>query len=293
MRRLGRWLAYAVAAIASLALLALAVLWSATNRVMARHYARSPEAVRARLASDAVREGGRLAHVLGCQHCHGEGLQGRLFFDEPHVARLYAPNLTLLAREASDEQLAQAIRQGVLHDGRGGFAMPSQAFVALTDEELGEVLGFIRSLPVAGERTPPLDVGLLGRIGIATGEFEPAPVMVARARRATAFEAGAAFAAGRHTALVACSECHGPELAGSPSRGDVHSPPDLTLATGYPAETFRGFLRSGRAIGDRELSLMSETARARFTYLTDAEIDGLYAYLAARAAASTPMPGGR
>ena len=31
---------------------------------------------------------------------------------------LYAPNLTLVAAKATDEQLDQAIRQGIGHDGR-------------------------------------------------------------------------------------------------------------------------------------------------------------------------------
>jgi mono/diheme cytochrome c family protein len=285
MRRLARVMAFAVAGVAGVALLAVAFIWVAAERALARTYARSPEAVRATLAPERVREGERLARVLGCQHCHGEGLRGRLFFDEPNVARLYAPNLTLAARDASDEQLAQAIRQGVRLDGRGEFAMPSQMFAALTDDELSSVLGYLRSLPAAGERTPAARVGLLGRIGIVTGQFEPAPTMVAKARAARPFAPGSALAAGRHTALIACSECHGPDLAGSPSGGHGQSPPDLTVSTGYPPETFRAFLRSGKAIGDRELELMSETARARFQHLTNQEIDGLYAYLKARAEA--------
>jgi mono/diheme cytochrome c family protein len=283
MRKLVRWAVRAVLALVVLSLAAAAFVWLSAGRVVARTWPRGPETVRAATSPDRVAEGARLARVLGCVHCHGEGLRGTRFFDEPNVARLYAPNLTLSAGSASDERLAQAIRQGVLLDGRGAFAMPSDMFATLTDDELGSLLGYLRSLPAGGERTPPLSVGLLGRIGIVTRQFEPAPEIVARARRAEPFDAGKAYATGRHIARIACSECHGADLGGAPPRGDVNATPDLSLATGYPLETFRSFLRTGVAIGERQLPLMSETARARFSRLTDAEIDELYAYLKARA----------
>lgn len=285
MRKLVRVVAWAGTGVVALAVVAGAFFFLAAERILARPYGRSPEGVRASLAPERVHEGERLARVLGCAHCHGEGLRGRLFFDQPNVARLYAPNLTLAAAGASDERLAQAIRQGVRLDGRGAFGMPSEMYSALTDDELSALLGYLRSLPAGGERTPARSVGLLGRVGIVTGQFEPAPVRVAQARAARPFDAGPALAAGRHLAAIACSECHGPDLAGAPSHGHGQSPPDLTISTGYPPETFRAFLRTGKAIGDRELELMSETARARFRHLTDREIDELFAYLEARAAA--------
>lgn len=283
MRKLVRFIGWTVAAVAGLLAVAIAFVWLSAGRVLARGFARAPETVRASVEPGRIAEGERLSRVLGCAHCHGPDLRGRLFFDEPNVARLYAPNLTLAAGQASDEQLAQAIRQGVRLDGRGAFGMPSEMFSALTDDELSALIGYLRSLPRGGERTPTARVFLLGRIGIVTGQFEPAPVMVAKARARQPLDAGAAVAAGRHTAMIACSECHGRDLTGSPDRGHIKSPPDLAIATGYPPETFREFLRTGNAIGQRELPLMSETSRARFRHLTDTEIDSLYAYLKARA----------
>jgi len=293
MRKLVRRTGRAVLALFVLSLAALGFVWFSAGRVLARTWPRSPETVRAARSPGQVAEGERLAHVLGCVHCHGEGLRGARFFDEPLVARLYAPNLTLAAGGASDERLAQAIRQGVLLDGRGAFAMPSEMFATLTDDELAALLGYLRSLPASAERTPPASVGLLGRVGIVTRQFEPAPAAVARARGVEPFDAGPGLAAGRHLAQVACSECHGADLGGAPPRGDVKATPDLSLSTGYPLESFRSFLRTGVAIGDRQLPLMSETARARFSRLTDAEIDELYAYLKARAEAPVRAAAGR
>jgi hypothetical protein len=60
--------------------------------------------------------------------------------------------------------------------------------------------------------------------------------------------------------------------------------PDLRIAAAYSAEDFTRLLRTGQALGGRELSLMSRVARSRFRHLTDGEIHDLRSYLLARAA---------
>jgi hypothetical protein len=43
-------------------------------------------------------------------------------------------------------------------------------------------------------------------------------------------------------------------------------------------------MRQGKALGNRELPLMSQVARSRFRHFTDQELRNLYTYLVARAA---------
>ena len=44
----------------------------------------------------SVEEGRRLATVHGCVHdCHGKEGEGRVMFDDPKIAQLVAPNLTV------------------------------------------------------------------------------------------------------------------------------------------------------------------------------------------------------
>jgi hypothetical protein len=42
-------------------------------------------------------------------------------------------------------------------------------------------------------------------------------------------------------------------------------------------------MRTGVATGERQVGLMSQVARGRFVHFTDAEVDAIYDYLAARA----------
>ena len=91
-------------------------------------------------------------------------------------------------------------------------------------------------------------------------------------------------AEGAYLARTACAECHGVQLAGSDFA------PDLRIAKGYTREQFAHFFQTGEALGGRDLPLMSEVARNRFSHFTDEEEDALYAYLMARAAADQGAP---
>jgi cytochrome c553 len=284
MRKVGTWLLRIVVGLAGLAVLAWGVVWGWSEAIVARNYAATAESVRAATSPQQIMAGKRLAAVFGCPGCHGPGLQGTLFVDEPNVARIHAPNLTLAAQRLDDGQLAQSIRQGLRPDGRALFAMPSEMYVHLRDDELAAVLGYLRSLPEGGATTPPIEWRILARVALVARELEPAPALVAKARIERPPGADG-HAKGRHTALTACSECHGSDLGGLPGPFGSPGTPDLAIAATYDADAFRRLMRTGIARGDRELGLMSEVARDRFSQLTEGEVVELHAYLKARAEA--------
>ena len=272
---------YGLAALLGLVLLAALGVYIASERLLhapaqatASHLAPPTSAQRA----DARRQ----LQVLGCTNCHGAQLRGRLFFDEPGVAKLHAPNLTRIASTASDADLDRAIRQGIGHNGKALFVMPSQQFQYLSDAETSALIAAIRSFPVGGEDSPPLQVGPLGRIGVVTGKFQTAPAMMAAYRAERLPDLGPQLAHARHLVETGCTECHGPALHGKEVKPGTVSP-DLAVALAYDPAQFRALLRTGTAVGDRPLTLMAEVARNDFSALTDAEIDGIHAYLVARA----------
>jgi cytochrome c553 len=284
------WISRIIVGLVGLALIAWGVIWGWSEAIVSRTYAATAETVRAAGSPQQIAVGKRLAAVFGCPDCHGAGLQGDVFVDMRYVARVHAPNLTLVAQQLSDAQLAQSIRQGVRSDDRALFAMPSEMYVHLRDDELAAVLGYLRSLPAGGAVMPPIEWRAVGRVALVAGEFEPAPVLVAKARIKRPPDAGE-HARGRHTALTACSECHGPDLGGRPGPFGASGTPDLAIATAYDVDAFRRLMRTGIARGDRELGLMSAVARSRFSQLSDDEVDALHAYLKARAEAAGKRTG--
>jgi mono/diheme cytochrome c family protein len=281
MRKALRWVGIGLGAVVTLLLAAALVVFAWSELILHKTYSVAAETLPVPAAAESA-EAPRLARVLGCISCHGEGLKGKLMFDAPGVARVYAPNVTDVAAKASDQQLAAAIRQGIGHDGRALFIMPSAMFSRLTDRETAALVGWIRTLPRADGQTRGLSAGPMGRLGLVLGWFRPVPDVVAEYRTQVPIPLGGEHEPARHLAASACAECHGPALMGG-SAGPDDKAPDLRVAVGYDPAQFRELLRNGRPPTGRDLGLMTTVAKNDFRHLTDAEIDALYAYLAARA----------
>jgi mono/diheme cytochrome c family protein len=280
MKRVLRWLRNAVIGLIGLALAAVAVIYAMSEVKLRRSYDARGTSVAIPADSASIAEGERLARIRGCPGCHESSLEGGMFVDEPMIARVAAPNLTTAVRAYSDAQLEGIIRHGVRPDGRSVLAMPSDMFRLLDDADLGKILAYLHSAPEVPGQARMVKPGPLGRLGIALGKFNPAAEDVRRVEMLSdSFPAaGSPVARGAYLARTVCTECHGATLSGF--AGDT---PDLRIAVGYSREQFVRFMRTGVALGERELGLMSDVARGRFTHFTDEEIEALYAYLLSRA----------
>lgn len=292
MKRVLRWIFYIVAALAVVALVFVAWVWFASARVLGRaHEARLETLAQPTAAQLADAE--RQSRILGCHSCHGEGMRGRMMFEAPNVVRMWAPNIPELAARASDQQLARAIRQGIGHDGRALFAMPSPLYQRLSDREVTAMIAYIRRLPPAGDATPGIEWGPIGRFALAIGSFPSAVDRMEEFRRRQPFDLGPAYAPGRRLVSIQCADCHGPDLSGAEPIPDVFSP-GLDVAAAYSPEQFRALMRTGVAPHGRDLGMMREAALQDLRHYSDAEIGQIHAYLVARAArVQDPPPGPR
>lgn len=276
-QKIVRWGAWLLGGLAGLALLAASGIYIASELVMRRTYpgvAGIP--VAALQDSTAVAAGARLVQIYGCPGCHAEQLQGQVFFDEPRVARLVAPNLTRAAQQYSDAELERIIRHGIRPTGRSVIAMPSDAFAGLSDASLARILAYLRTRPVEEGPGPSLHLGPLGRLGVATGKFKTAAMLIPPGAPAPpAAPPTDSVALGSYLAHTACAECHGTDLRGDASLGSVN----LAVVSGYSADEFVRLLQTGVPKGGRQLGLMAEVAQRRFVALNSTEVAALYAYL--------------
>jgi cytochrome c553 len=281
MRIALRWAGYVIAGLLLLILLAVAYVWIASTRMLtAGTEGRSEHLIPMQQAS--VEQGNHLLLTRACAECHGPDLRGSKFLDDPKIATIYAPNLTLIARQASDQQLARAIRQGISHDGRPLLIMPSESYQNLTDAETAALIKSIRAAPAGGQQTPPPRVGPLGRVGLAMGKFKTAPKFVEEYAASQAADLGPQYAAGRHIAVTVCSGCHGSSLSGREAEPGTMAP-DLTIMGAYDLPAFTRLMRTGLPPSRRELKMMTGVSRKAFSHFTDAEIAALHAYLVERA----------
>ena len=277
MRTWLRRAAVALAVLASLVVAAAAVVWVRSEWVVNQRHSVPPTMVRIPTDPASIGEGRRLARVYGClDGCHGKDGDGTLFFDQPMIARLVAPNLTTAVRQYSEPELVTIIRQGVRPDGRSLFVMPSQSFVHLTDDDVGRIVAYLRTLPPLQGPAPSLSLGPVGRLGVAIGKFRMAAQLIQDEKPAPEAR-GAIAERGRYLASSICSECHGPDFAGAETPDFVA--PALGVVAAYQPEDFRRLMRVGEPIGGRTLGIMRVRSQKGFSHLTDAEIDALYEYL--------------
>ena len=277
MQTLLKWITRSVIALVLLMVLLAAGVF-ARSAMLRRHVWDVPSRAIAVPPADAaaIAEGGRLARIMGCHDCHGEHLDGRVFFSEPHVADLIAPNLSRLVPAYSDAELARAIRHGIRRDGTGMFAMPSASFFYLSDEDLGRLIAHLRRQPRRDGEERTTSIGPIGHVGVATGKFQTVPATMDHgATREAPSPLSAVAARGQYLARIACSECHGLTFSGGL---DGKAPP-LLIAAAYSDDAFRKLLRAGESLGKRDLYLMDDVARHRFAQFTDDEVTALHTFV--------------
>ena len=282
MHTLLKWITRSVIALLLLVVLLAAAVF-ARSAMLRRHVWEVPATALAVLPTDAtaIAEGGRLALIMGCHDCHGAQLEGRVFFSEPHVADLIAPNLSRLVPAYSDAELARAIRHGIRRDGTGLFAMPSASFFHLSDEDLGRLIAYLRRQPRQDGEERTTSIGPIGHVGVATGKFQTvAATMDHGATREAPAPSSSAAVRGQYLARIACSECHGLAFEG----GLEGKAPPLLIAAAYPDDAFRQLLRTGESLGKRDLYLMDDVAKHRFSHFSDDEITALHTFFRTPAA---------
>ncbi|MBL0173418.1 MAG: c-type cytochrome [Gemmatimonadaceae bacterium] len=226
-----------------------------------------------------------------CAECHGADFGGGVMVDEPAtIGRLLGQNLTLgtgsrtLKYTAADWD--RMVRHGVKPDGTGS-PMPSKDFFAMSDRELSDIVSYIRSLPPVNKEVPPVTLGPVGKVLVATGQFKlsaelhPTKHVIEHAALPPAAVADATF--GKHLAQT-CTGCHRENFSGGPIIG---GPPDWPPArnltptglTGYTYEDFVRVLREGkRKNGDVLLEPMASMPKFAKN-MTDIELKALWSYI--------------
>lgn len=238
--------------------------------------------------AQSIERGRHIARTRGCFGCHGQTLEGLVFDEEwGWVGVAVAPNLARYAREHEEATLEAAIRQGIGHDGRALWSMPSYNFALLADEDLAALIAYLRSAPVVDKSLPEPSLGWQARWLIASGEAQH---MADWAKRMPPLALGAdddpQQVRGEYLAKTSCNECHGFDLRGWPEYDQTA--PDLAILAAYSDQQFRHLMQTGEAIGGRaDLKLMSTVARDRFASWTDEELEDLLAYL--RTLPGTPV----
>jgi cytochrome c553 len=238
----------------------------------------------------AVQRGQHLASaVAACAECHGPNLAGKIYVDDPLLARIVPPNLTRgvggVGAGFSDADVARAIRYGVDPSGRLLLIMPSDNYNLFSDADLGAIIAYVRSLPAINTSLPGSQIRPLGRILFSIGQLrlQPAAAIDRSAPRPVSPPTGVTPEYGQYLADAAgCAACHGPGLAGGKvSQAPPTTPPaaNITPASlgAWTDADFIRVMRTGTRPDGRVLNTFMPWPY--YAQLTDDELRAIWRFL--------------
>lgn len=279
-----------IALVSLLILIALAVLlaFSVTHTRITRTYQFKVAPVNVKSDEATLERGRHIANTRGCSECHGTDFGGAKVIDDPVVGHISGPNLTRgkggLPGDFSDLDYVRAIRHGVMPTGRPLLLMPAFEYSSMSDEDLGALIAYLKSVPSVDRERGPVEPGPLMKVLIAVGEMKiDAARIDHEAKRPVSVAVEPTEAYGKYLS-AGCIGCHGANFAGGKIPGappDWPAAPNLTPDPGTPmskwtAAEFMSVLRTRTRPDGTKLSPVMPTA---FGQMTDVELTALYKYL--------------
>lgn len=226
---------------------------------MAQSFEVNPHDIPIPTDSASIAEGGRLV-TIHCAGCHGKDLGGTKFFDDPSMGSIPASNLTAgkggIGQAYQDKDFVRAIRHGVKKDGKPAFVMPSKEFQYLSDQDLGNIIAYLKTAPPVDKSWEGPHLTYLAKTLAGTGAFgdiiNAEKIDHASLTNVTAPAAGATAEYGKYIVRIAgCQSCHGEELNG--------------LQPGEPGAPFAPNITPGGAFGDWSQAQFLNTIRTGTT----------------------------
>jgi len=286
MKNAFRWIGMVLGGVVALALVVVGVLYAVSGRKLSATHAVSDEQPLAIPTDSAgIARGAHLVGALGCGQCHGDDLGGRVFADAGPFALLAGPNLTRGQGGRNPvltvEEWERAIRHGIRREGTGMIVMPSEAFHALSDADLGPMIGYLTQLPPVDRDVPAARLRIIGRALLGAGTFQLATALLPSSPHVAAVDTALGPAYGKYlTDIAACRVCHGPSLSGGPNPEPGGVPVSNLTPTGighYTEADFLTAMRTGARPGGATLN--EQMPWRAIGTMTDSELRSIWRYL--------------
>lgn len=289
MKKVLKWIGIVVLGLVGLlVLLGIGVFVSSNGRMNAT-YDINEETVVIPTGEEALAQGKHVATVRGCNDCHTGNFGGGTLIDDPAIGQINPSNLTAglggIGSSYSDADWVRAIRHGVGPDSKPLLFMPAHEFYPLSDDDLGALIAYLKTVDTVDNEVNATQVGPLGRVLFLAGQFDlipaekidhdaPRPVPPAVA---VSPEYGAYMATG-------CVGCHGEGYSGGAIPGGPPGWPEAANLTpggnlaNWSEQEFVDTLRSGFTPEGKQLN--SEFMPwPTYSQMTDTELKAVFAYL--------------
>ena len=298
MRRFLKWSGIITGGLLGVFLVLLVVLFLVGSRKVNRTYDVDIASVAVPTDAASIAKGKHYVEAVGmCQVCHGQDLAGpdvdeckvvpcTGISDDPLFGKLMPGNLTSghggIGGVFTDEDYVRAIRHGIGLDGKTLVIMPSEVFNKISDEDLGAIIAYLKTLPPVDNDLDESELGPLGRmLAVFEGTLLPATQIDHNAPRTPSPVAGVTAEYGQYLAEI-CTVCHGERLSGGEvPDGDRTIAPDITPGGAPGSWTTTQFVRTMRSGITPQGNLLDPRFMPwnRFTQMTGDELDAIWLYL--------------
>lgn len=290
VRRVLKWTGIGFGGIVVLIVIAGVILYFRGSSRADRNYEIQVEEIEIPTNPEAIARGKQLVTApTGCWSCHGANLGGDVLIEEPGFGTLYAPNLTSgkggVGATYTDQDWVRSIRHGVAPDGNGLVLMPSDIFANLSEDDLGAIIAYVKSVPPVDNDVPEPSIGFLANI-LFGAELLLDPLAAEWIDHEAPFVQapgpGATKEYGEYLVSIGfCQMCHGADLAGGKLDPMSPSAPNLTtrgFAGQWSQDQFIRTLRFGVTPDGKQIDpeMMPWDI---FTGMSDEELEAIWLYL--------------
>ena len=223
MKKVFKWIGIVLGSLVGLILVVAFVFILMANARLNKTYDFPPSNITIPTDAASIEFGKHRVETL-CVGCHGPDLSGiENWFDGGPLGTIDSANLTSgeggFGREATSvEDYVRAIRHGIDSDGKPLF-MPAVVSTAhLSDEDLGSIIAYIKTIPPVDHVTHGKQFTPLAKIMFTAGVLPPFPAeVVSHDVHVTAPPRGVSTDYGEYLANTNdCHVCHGTNMNGAP-----------------------------------------------------------------------------
>ncbi len=290
MKKIFKWIGIVLGGLILILTCAVFLMNATYNQRLNRTYHIQPASVKIPNDSTNLAEGKKWVNNL-CTHCHGEQLEGTKFFNDPALGILIAPNLTPagVTKDYADVDWVRALRHGAGKNGRPLMIMPANEFQALSEEHLGQIIAYLKTVPAVEKEWEPSRFTPFAKVLIqlgALGKAFPVEYLDHTAKFKSTPQRKDPRVYGAYLVQVSgCRACHGEQLNGAPNH-DANGPmaPNLTQAGNLPKWGEAGFIKTIRTGARPDGTLMDQKFMPwkNIAVQDDEALKAIYAYLMAQ-----------
>ena len=293
-----KWFGVIGGGLVLVAVLLVVVLFLVGSRKVNRTYDVAIATVSIPTDAASIARGKHYVEAVGvCQVCHGQNLAGPViddckdvpcigFSDESIFGKIAPANLTSgiggIGGSFTDDDYIRAIRHGIGMDNQALTIMPAEEYNRISDDDLGAIIAYLKTLPPVDNEVGESGLGPLGRTLASFVEgLIPASLIDHEAQRPQSPAVGVTAEYGEYLSNI-CTVCHGEGLSGSRVPGnDRVKAPDITMNGDIGTWTKSQFIDTIRSGNTPRGNLLDPRFMPwnRFTQMTNDELDAIWLYL--------------